>query len=334
MEQLKERLIQYHKKYPLMEIADMVKLLFQNEFAGGHFIANASQSEKRLWTEWHSLNLSNIPKDLPLYEDIGNHLCRIHLARLSEKSLPLVHRMFLETANHWKSSMSDFLEKLSLLETLCADGTLPIPAEEAHLYLKEYRAIGCPMLSHSNRYRQQYHPSYRIIEKRFAVFFTALEAIDEQLAKDASSPFIVAVEGRCASGKTYLSDTISSLFDCSVFHMDDFFLPPDLRTDKRLSSPGENIHHERFLHEVLQPIKNGLPACYRPFSCTFGTFGEDVIISPKRLTIIEGSYSLHPSLRPYYDYKIFVSVDAKTQQERIGMRNGSDALKMFLSRWI
>lgn len=145
---------------------------------------------------------------------------------------------------------------------------------------------------------------------------------------------IVAIDGRCGSGKTTLSALLALEFDCNIFHMDDFFLPADMRTTERLSVPGGNVHHERFLAEVLLPIRDRKPVCYRPFICSAMGFGEMKCFQRKKLNIVEGSYSLHPSLREAYDLKIFLTLDHKTQEERILKRSGAAKLKDFINLWI
>ena len=35
---------------------------------------------------------------------------------------------------------------------------------------------------------------------------------------------IVAIDGSCTSGKTTLATHLAEIYDCNVFHMDDFFL--------------------------------------------------------------------------------------------------------------
>ena len=52
------------------------------------------------------------------------------------------------------------------------------------------------------------------------------------------------------------------------------------------------------------------------------------------LYIVEGSYSLHPTLREYYDYKIFIDVASNVQHDRILKRNGELKLQDFLNKWI
>ena len=63
-----------------------------------------------------------------------------------------------------------------------------------------------------------------------------------QLAAE-NGPALLAIDGRCGSGKSTLAAHMAQVFGCPVFHMDDFFLPPELRTPERLAQPGENVHH-------------------------------------------------------------------------------------------
>ena len=68
--------------------------------------------------------------------------------------------------------------------------------------------------------------------------------IDELL--EQKNMVIVAIDGPCTSGKTTLAAKLAEIYDCNVFHMDNFFLRPEQRTAQRLSAPGENVDHERF----------------------------------------------------------------------------------------
>jgi len=145
---------------------------------------------------------------------------------------------------------------------------------------------------------------------------------------------LIAVDGRCASGKTTLAAGLQQALGGNIVHMDHFFLPPDLRTPKRLADPGGNIDYVRFLGEVLGPLASGLPCSYRPFNCKTGQFGEPIEIAPNRVNIIEGSYSCHPFFAESYDLKIFLDIGADEQQRRIKRRNGKAAAKNFAQKWI
>lgn len=155
-----------------------------------------------------------------------------------------------------------------------------------------------------------------------------LRAWDKQNARK-----IIAIDGRCASGKTTLASYISEHIPCDTVHMDDFFLPFEMRTSERLSQAGGNMDRERLLLEILIPLKNGGGYAYSKFSCKNGLITPGEKIMPQKITIVEGSYSCHPDLFEFYDLHIFLSVDKKTQKERILQRNKDNA-DAFFSKWI
>ncbi|MBC2459643.1 uridine kinase family protein [Clostridium beijerinckii] len=159
--------------------------------------------------------------------------------------------------------------------------------------------------------------------------------IDEikNLLKD-NEKLVIAIDGRCGGGKSSLGAMLAEEFDCSLFHMDDFFLPPRMKTKERLAQLGGNVHYERFEEEILKSLKNDEPAVYRKYLCNKGELSEPIKVEPKNLTIVEGSYSLHPTLRDYYDYKIFITIDSKVQHDRILKRNGEEKLQDFINKWI
>ena len=51
---------------------------------------------------------------------------------------------------------------------------------------------------------------------------TIRKQIDELLTQKET--VIVAIDGKCTSGKTTLASKLAEIYDCNVFHMDDFFL--------------------------------------------------------------------------------------------------------------
>ena len=145
---------------------------------------------------------------------------------------------------------------------------------------------------------------------------------------------IIALDGRCCSGKTTFAGELQKKYNCNLIHMDDFFLRPEQRTAKRYRTPGGNIDYERFLEEVLIPVSKGESFIYRKFDCKLMKIseGEEVNFSP--ITIVEGSYSCHPDLRNYYDLKIFLDINAQEQTDRIINRNGIENAQIFKEKWI
>ena len=145
---------------------------------------------------------------------------------------------------------------------------------------------------------------------------------------------LLAIDGNCCAGKTTMASHLGSLLHANVFHLDDYFLQPHMRTPERLSQPGGNVDAERFLEEVLLPAKRGEIALVRKYDCHEDLLLAPAPFSPSRIAIVEGAYSLHPILAPYYDLKVFCRIDPELQLSRIRVRNGEAALKVFQSRWI
>ncbi len=145
---------------------------------------------------------------------------------------------------------------------------------------------------------------------------------------------IIAIDGNAAAGKSSLALRIAEKYDCNVFHTDDFFLPPDKKTEQRLKEAGGNMDRERLAEEVLDKIRKYRAFSYRRYDCKLTAFLPPALVYPKRLNIVEGVYSMHPDLIRYYDLKIFLSLDKEEQSRRILHRNSAPMHKRFIEEWI
>ena len=145
---------------------------------------------------------------------------------------------------------------------------------------------------------------------------------------------VIAIDGRAASGKTTLAERIHNELGAGVVHMDDFFLPPELRTPERLDEPGGNVHYERFEREVLPLLKSGGAFSYRVFDCRIMGFAGECAVPASRWRIVEGAYACHPRFGGYADLRVFADVDPETQTGRILARGGPEAASRFAEKWI
>lgn len=161
----------------------------------------------------------------------------------------------------------------------------------------------------------------------------ALKAIGDAL-RASEGPLLAAVDGRCASGKTTFAALCAQVFpDCNIFHMDDFFLPPEKRTPERLAAPGGNVDYERALAELFLPLSRGEAVSFSPFDCSAMGFAPRQSFPPARLSIVEGSYSHHPVLAPHSGLKLFLTCSPAVQLSRLS-RRAPEKLTDFQTRWI
>ena len=167
------------------------------------------------------------------------------------------------------------------------------------------------------------------------LYSSRLSPLREEAAKllKKQDRIIIAIDGGAASGKSTSALNLSYLWGCSVIHMDDFFLPPELRTEERLKEPGGNVHYERFEEEVLPFLRGNSSFSYRLFSCKKMDFDGNIPVKPSPIIVIEGAYSHHPRFGDYADIKVFADVTPDEQASRIIMRNRANA-ESFFSRWI
>ena len=161
MKELESVLEDHARRYPRMEPTDAVKLLYQNEFGGGHLIRDEKACLRFLQAEYES-----IPKDpaATRQEYIGNGIYRVNLAALTEAELEDLGRDFIASAAAHKGDLSRFIKKLAVLRKLTAEGVFGFDSAQLEEYLTAYEQARYPMVSHSAAYREHYKPAYRIIK--------------------------------------------------------------------------------------------------------------------------------------------------------------------------
>lgn len=160
MEELEQILLQHIRRYPEMQPQDIVKLIYQNEFGGGHLITDEQKCLDHLRREYAGVAKK---AHLPAAEAIGNGIYRIHLGAISPDKLEQLGRDFIASAREHSGTQADFFRKLELLKSLSGSACFPFSVDALLTYLQQYLASGCPRVSHSDGYRRAYAPAYRVI---------------------------------------------------------------------------------------------------------------------------------------------------------------------------
>ena len=326
-------LLRFAEAYPKAQPQDWLKRLYQSFFGGGHMIADAQGSLNFLQEELAGLTGAQCVR--PYVEPFCGDFCCVNLSVCKEASPELLNRLFVASSKEAPQDAAERFEaQLHELLALCAaHGELfSFSKDELETEIKAFYAADMPLLRHSEVYRAAYAPAYRVLRREFAEHLPLFLAIERCL--NEKGRVNIAIDGDSAAGKTGLAKWIAKACDCNVFHADDFFLPQELRTEERLSEPGGNMHRERFASEICVPVREGRAFSYRPFDCGTMALDAPVSVQPKEINVFEGSYTMHPELRSFYDLSVFLSVDSKEQEARILKRNGPEMLRDFTERWI
>lgn len=308
---------------------DILKFCYQSAFGAEHLLTDEAAARDHFDREY----VSALPRDVPLYESLTPNLCRVDLGAWKKLSLPAdyLFRMFMASAYPKQDGHIKMDQYLTLAETAIKKGKASFSMEQWQVQLEQYKAAGIRAVHHSEVYREQEKPCYRVIEKEFLAMLPILQAISSSKKEQV---FVIAIDGRAAAGKSTLAQQLCKITGASLITMDDFFLLPALRTPERFMTPGGNIHHERFCQEVLPFLSSPDAFSYRVFDCEKMNYNGQKKVGSGHIRIVEGSYSFHPVFGKYADLTIFCDVSPEEQRRRILDRNGPILAERFEKEWI
>jgi len=323
-------LLQQLYLHPYMQPQDIIKLCYQAAFGAEHLLKDISTAQKYFDAEYESVSA----QDIPLYEEISSSICRINLAAWKKTEMPSewLFRMFLNTASASQNGKNDFYRNLATVETVLKKNDISFTLQEWLEYTQKYLNGGLHSVHHSEIYRKKGQPAYRIVHKRFLRLLPILKKA--ALLTNKNSVKTIAIDGRAASGKSTLAEDLKNILLAGIIHMDDFFLPPNLRSEERYQEPGGNIHSERFLIEVLPSLSKKNSFTYQKFDCHIMDYNGLRLVDTSDWRVVEGAYSCHPVFGDYADLKVFSDIDSKEQIRRLTIRNGIEMTEIFRTRWI
>lgn len=324
---VREAILAHCREYPRLRLADLFKFLYQSTHGCEHMIASPERVIDYIRKEAESS-----PMDAPCVRPLCGSYSRVFLSCLGTGlRADTLGKLFCLSAKH-EGGAGEMLEKsLAVLLSLAEREVLPFEREEVFRAGEEWKAAGYPAIHHSEEFRAAYRPAYRVISNDYVPFLPLLARLDTALARGKVT---LAIEGGSASGKTTLAALLKEIYGCTVFHMDDFFLRPEQRTLERLAEIGGNVDRERFLAEVLLPLRCGETVSYRPYDCSTGEVAPPTLVEPTDLVVVEGAYSMHPDLVAHYDLSVFLRISPERQRARIEKRNSPAMAKRFFREWI
>ena len=137
---------------------------------------------------------------------------------------------------------------------------------------------------------------------------------------------IVAIDGFGASGKTSLAARMAREFNGHVVALDDF------------TRPGTTTwEHQRFIDEVLVPLRDGRDAAYRRWRFDAPAPSSPVVVPADGLVIVEGVSALAlevvEAVGIWWDVSLWVDVDEAVRRARIRDRDGEALMPLWENHW-
>ncbi len=324
------------QRYPKMQPQDAAKLVYQHVFGAEEKNVNKEQSLDFIRKEYEAGRYSHTVEDLsklPLYEHIGNRYARVNLLAAGDAGeLEIINEMYAATSKMSEGDTRLYISRLYLLIELARNGNFSFGESEMNEFLKTYEKAGYPKLTHSGIYKELYEPAYRVIDARFIRLRPLISRINELLRR--KDKIVIAFDGKRGSGKSTAAALISLIYDTTVISMDDFALPAELSSRERLAEPGGNIHYERFLEEVAIHIKKDEKFTYSRYDIGVMNYTAQVEAEPRRVMIVDGTYSQHIEYRSIYDIKVFFDADDATMQANIINTRGEQYYYALQNSWL
>ncbi len=358
MADFRKALSEHLRLHPHACAQDAVKFCYQAARGAEHLLSDSVAGEKFFFDEFGDVTVSEGDKWIPLYENLSEKYLRVNFAAWKACGMKAewLWKMFLLTvkgaaAEREGARFGDFENDTAedLDPEVVLDRYLKIAGEiyaeargeaggiEWAKYLDVYSRMGKPALHHSEGYREFEKPSYRVVSREFEPAIRVLKSVAETRASGESEVKVVAIDGRAAAGKSTLAQVLRDVAGAAVVHADDFFLPPEMRTEERIgakAAPGGNVHYERIQAEVLPNLRRDEAFGYRVFDCAAMRYGGTRVVPKAEIRVVEGSYVSHPALGNYADVMVFADVEQDEQMRRIEKRNGSRAAINFKNKWI
>ncbi len=220
----RQNLIQHYKNYPNLQAEDVFKYLFQSAFGCEHLVSSEEAALSYIQREYATLSKTEPPKT----ESLDGDYSRVYLSHLNDGLTPkTLAKLFCLSAKKEERGKALLEEKIQVAQELVANGVLPLDVDDFNKKLAMWKELGYPAVHHSNAFRQEYHPAYRVIANLYVDLLPMFVQMDKQLAQDGKAVQKVIVIGCPGSGKTTFAQKLKEKIDLPLFYLDAIWHKPD-----------------------------------------------------------------------------------------------------------
>jgi hypothetical protein len=154
--------------YPLMEVQDVYKLLYQGVMGAEHLLASVEEFSHYLTIEYDSIRPDPA---LHLFEPVRTDgaLFRINLRSLKSRQTGLEDLLtpLIQTAQSAQGTKQELSHTWEVFAQLCLSGFSRFDNGKLKRFTARLEKLEYPAMHHSASYRRAYQPSYRLIAAQF-----------------------------------------------------------------------------------------------------------------------------------------------------------------------
>ena len=156
----------------MMEIADLLKFLFQSSFGCEHMVTSLEGAIEYIKRESESLNYLEGEE---LTDRLDGDYVRLHLGCLKRGiDAEALGKLFFLSARKEEDGKARLEEKLAVARGLICESALPFSPLDFDSAVAKWRDNGYPAIHHSDTFRREYRPAYRVIALEFIKDLTLL----------------------------------------------------------------------------------------------------------------------------------------------------------------
>ena len=163
-EKTRKLLLTHVRKYPKLEIRDVLKFLHQSALGCEHLVSSLENATEYIRKEYATLS----PKENERIEPLDGAYSRVHLSCLHDgASAETLGQLFFASAKKEPNGLADLENKLAVAKALAEEGVFSFSLREFEEAVSKWEAEGYPAVRHSETFRANYCPAYRVIANEY-----------------------------------------------------------------------------------------------------------------------------------------------------------------------
>ena len=158
---MKDILAMHSHAHPSLQPQDAIKLCYQAAFGAEHLLSDVERARAYLYEEFSEVLSTNEP----LFERISTDYVRVNLGAWKREELPVsaLFEMFISSAVIRNDAENLFLSYLAIAEQIMKTEMPSFNKNEWVDFLNKYKSEGSPLIHHSEKYRENERPHYRVV---------------------------------------------------------------------------------------------------------------------------------------------------------------------------